>query len=60
MTVVPVSGVEMTAGDQPTGAYAKLQIEGVANQPILCRQTRQKARLCALSFSLAWRANTHA
>ena len=31
MPVVPVPGVEMAAGDQPTGAYAKFQIEWVAD-----------------------------
>jgi hypothetical protein len=60
VAVVPVPGVEMAAGDEPTGAHAKLQIEGVANQPIFYRQSWQKPRLCGLSFSLAWRANAHA
>jgi hypothetical protein len=31
----------MTTGDEPTGAHPKLQVEGVANQTVLDRQTRQ-------------------
>jgi hypothetical protein len=58
--VVPVPGVEMAAGDEPAGPHAKLQVEGVANQPVFHRQSRQKPRLCFLSFNLAWRANAHA
>ena len=58
--VVPVPGVEMAAGNQSACADAKLQVEGVADQAIFNRQTRQKPWLCGLSFSLAWRANAHA
>jgi len=39
--VVPMPGVEMAAGDEPTGAHAKFQVEGMADQPIFHRQTRQ-------------------
>jgi hypothetical protein len=58
--IVPVPRMEMAAGDQPTGAHAKFQIEGVADQAIFDRQTRQEPRLCGLSLSLTWRANAHA
>ena len=41
MPVVPVSCVEMAAGDQSAGADAKLKIEGVADQAVFYGQALQ-------------------
>ena len=60
VAIVPVPGVKMTAGDQSAGTHAKLQVEGMADEPVFHRQTRQKTRLCGCFFSCSWRALAHA
>ena len=60
VAIVPVAGIQMAAGDQPTGAHAKLQVEGMADQAVFHRQTGQEPRLCDAFSGFLWRTLTHA